>query len=344
MATAFDITPERRASQLHFLYRQLFVTPPPVQKGDGTLGGKTAIVTGGNGGIGLETARLLLGLGCEVILAVRDESKGQSGRRMLLAEYEHLESTSIHVWALDLADYDSITAFAQRCQRLEKLDVVILNAGLYKATESFHGSTGYEEGVQVNYLSNMLLMLLLLPVMKEKRRGDRPGHICLVSSDTAAWSRFEERSTNPFLSAFKRKMMPSFDSNDRYGTTKLLGQLFLSELARRVPSSVVTLSCANPGFCRGSGLGREVSGPFLLVLKMQYKLLGRSPAVGARVLVHAIATLGERAHGEYIEDAKIQPMAPIVYKPEGISLAKKLYEETLEEFALAGLGQIVHLS
>lgn len=212
---------------------------------------------------------------------------------------------SVQVWKLDLSSYDSIIAFAKRCKGLEHLDIAILNAGIYKFVESFT-STGYEESVQINYLSNMLLALLLLPIIKEKKIGSGPGQVSLVSSDTAAWSKFEERSSDPLLSAFKRKM-PNWNSGDRYATTKLLGQLFLAELSKRVPASVVTLSAANPGLCRGSDLGRETSGAFRLLYKIQLYLFSRPCSVGARTLVHAVSTLGEQAHGQYIEDAKVQP-------------------------------------
>lgn len=305
MSSAFDISPEERAGQRAFLYRQLFVTPPPVLPRDFDLNGKTAIVTGSNGGIGLETARQLLALGSNVILAVRDERKGEVARKAL-SHGQNLPSTSIQVWKLDLSDYSSIISFVERCKSLEHLDIAILNAGIYKVAESFD-SSGYEEGIHINYLSNMLLTLLLLPVIKEKKSDiGSPGHISVVSSDTGAWSRFDERSSYPLLSAFKQKMA-TWDSGDRYGTAKLLQQLFIAELSKHISPSVVTLSCSNPGFCRGSDLSRETSGIFRLLHKIQSFLLSRSPSVGARTLVHAVTTLGNKAHGQYVEDAKIQP-------------------------------------
>lgn len=304
MATKFDISPEKRASQFQFFYRQLFVTPPPVLRRDVDLAGKTAIITGANGGIGLETARQLLDLGCAVILAVRDERKGDIACQEL-SNGRNIAPEMIRIWKLDLSSYDSILAFAERAKHLESLDIAILNAGVYKATESF-SPTGYEEGIQINFLSNMLLTVLLLPIIKEKRVGNSPGHICVVSSDTAAWSRLEERSSDPLLSAFKHKM-PTWDMADRYGTTKLLGQLFLVELAKRISPSVVTLSCANPGFCHGSELARETHGLVRFIYKIQSYFLSRSSSVGARTLITAVTTLGDQAHGQYVEDAKIQP-------------------------------------
>lgn len=304
MATTFDISPEWRASQIHFYYRQLFITPPLVTRHDADLSGKTAIVTGSNTGIGLEIARQLLHLRCKVILAVRDEAKGERARQELVSGC-HVPPELVEVWQLDMLSYESIMGLARRTESLKRLDIAILNAGVQKGIESFT-SNGYEEGFQVNYLSTMLLAMLLLPIIKRKRVGSHPGHICMVSSDMAAWSRLEERNTTPLLSAFKQKM-PKWDLMDRYCTTKLLGQLFLSELSRHLSPSEVTVSCANPGLCGDSEISREFQGTLRFAFKVYAFLFSRTCSVGARTIVHAVTTLGHQAHGQYIEDAKVQP-------------------------------------
>ncbi|KAI2618202.1 NAD(P)-binding protein [Hypoxylon sp. NC1633] len=339
MSGTFDISPEERATQSQFFYRQLFVTVPPVTHRDADLSGKTAIVTGANAGLGLEASRQLLDLGCKVILAVRNVSNGDIARKDL-ARGRNLPPGAIQVWELDLSSYESITSFADRAKGLEHLDIAILNAGLYKVFESF-SSTGYEEGIQVNYLSNVLLTILLLPIIKEKRSSKSPGQIVLVSSDNAAWSKFDEKGSDPLLPVYKQKMA-NWNVAERYGVTKLLGQMFVIELAKRVPSSMVTISCANCGMCRGSDLGRQTSGLFRYSYLLISYILGRTCSDGARRIVHAATTVGEAAHGQYIEDARVQPMAPIVYKPEGLRIAKQVYDETLDELSFAGVKEIVN--
>lgn len=304
MAPTFDISPEKRAGFPHFLYRQLFVTPPLVTKREADLTGKTAIITGGNGGLGVETARQLLDLGCKVILAVRDVSKGDKARQLLVSERK-VAPDAIDVWKLDLSDYSSITSFAEQSKGLEHLDIVILNAGLHKMLESF-APTGFEEAVQVNYLSTMLLAILFAQIIRDKKSGPEPGRIVIVSSDTAAWASFAERSSKPLLPAFKTKMV-NWDGQERYSTSKLLGQLFLTELAQRIPSSAVTISCANCGLCKGSDLGRQFTGIGQMALSLLHALVGRECHIGARTFVHGATTLGQDAHGQYLEDAKVQP-------------------------------------
>lgn len=226
MSILFDISPERRASSFRYYYRQIFVTPPPVLHQDVDLSGKTAIITGSNTGIGFEAAGQILDLGGTIILAVRDKQNGELARQAL--EQRHYVSPEfIQVWEFDLSSYDSVVALAKRTEDLDHLDIAILNAGVFKTTEFFNDSTGYEEDIQVNYLSTMLLAILLIPVLKNKKTGEGPGHISVVSSDAAAWSKLDERNSSSILSAFKQKAV-GWDMTDRYRTSKLLGQLFLT--------------------------------------------------------------------------------------------------------------------
>lgn len=243
---AYDISIEKEASVRQYLHRQLFVTPPPVSGVN--LSGKTAIVTGSNTGLGLECAGQLLDLGLsKLILGVRDEAKGEEARTSLI-KGRKANPDAIHVWKLDLGSYDSITKFAERANTLEHLNIAVLNAGVFKAKLTLNPQTGFEEDVQVNYLSTALLTLLLLPIMYNKRSDTTPGRITIVSSDVAGWAKFPERKSDPLLKAFKTNKL-KWDMQERYATSKLLGQLFLFQLAKHVAPSVVTLDSCNPGFC-----------------------------------------------------------------------------------------------
>ncbi|PFH62261.1 hypothetical protein XA68_14392 [Ophiocordyceps unilateralis] len=340
MTEKFSITPEKEASLSQYFYRQFFGKTPTLTRDDVCLQGKTAIVTGSNTGLGLEVARQLLDLGLsKLILAVRDLSRGESARRQLY-EGRVPDSCNVEISSLDLSSYESVVEFAQRIKELECLDICVLNAGMFKATESFNASTGFEDAVQVNYLSNALLMSLMLPILKKKSTSPA-GRLVLVSSDTAAWARFHERTSKPILAAFKNKA-EAWDMQERYATTKLLGQLFLTELCRRVPSSVVTVDAVNPGFCYGTELGREGNGTLLgFVVKIITRLIGKPCAVGARSIVHAAAGFGEEAHGQYVEDGEIRPMAPLVYKAEGNHLSKQLWDETMDELSFAHVRTLI---
>ncbi|KAI1821497.1 NAD(P)-binding protein [Xylaria intraflava] len=344
---SFDLTPEAEASKLQFLRRQFCVSPAPISRHDVDLAGKTAIVTGANCGLGFECSRQLLELGLtKLILAVRDETKGEAARDLLMADVKPDTSQTIEVWKLDYASYDSILAFAQRAEQLSpRLDIAILNAGVSRASFSLNPATGHEENIQTNYLSSVLLLLLLVRIYKRAASTTdashpAPGRIVLVSSDTAAWAKFAERNKQPLLPAFDTKEA-KFDRIERYATTKLLGQLFVAELAKRVPSSQVVVNCANPGLCY-TNLQRDVG----LSTDIATRILGRSAANGARALLHAAVKQDETSHGQFVGDGKIKAMAPFVYSEQAAPVAQRLWDETLRELEFAGvhdaLGSPIH--
>ncbi|KAI1735514.1 retinol dehydrogenase 12 [Xylaria scruposa] len=336
----FNVSPEKRASKRAFFKRQLSVIPPAVTRAEVSLDGRTAIVTGGNTGIGLETGRQLLELGLsQLILAVRSESRGQDAKKDL-ATGKSSGKQIIEVWPLDLASYDSITSFIDRAKRLDRLDIFVNNAGIVKKAFEINKDTNHEETWQINYLSTSLLTILILPILKEKNSPEQPGRLVNVNSDVASWPRFKERNSIPLLTAFDRRS--NFNSRDRYYTSKLLCQLFVSELAKRVPATVAVINAPNPGLC-SSSLQREFDGTILgFIFGFFKKILARDASTGARVVVDAATKQGRASHGQYLEDCKIQPMAPIMYKPEGIKIANQLWKETLGEFVIFKASDLIN--
>lgn len=296
---------EKRAGILSFLHRQLFETPTLLQNVD--LKGKTAIVTGSNTGIGLECARQLLDLGVsKLIVAVRNEANGQTARMNLLSGPTSLSDSTVEVWQLDLQSYESITTFVERTKGLERLDIVVLNAGISKQFFDLTPSTGHEETIQVNVISTALLPILFLPILKAKASPDHPGRLAIVTSDTASWAKFKEQYSVPLLPALDKK--ETFTNIDRYPTSKVLGRLLVTELAKRVPSSVTVITMPNPGWCYGTGLGQVPGGTIGdRIVSVPRRVFGRHASIGARSITDGAVQHGREAHGQYIEDCKIQP-------------------------------------
>ena len=304
-AVNFDITPEKRASQLSFFKRQLFRKTEPVTRDEVDLAGQTAIVTGSNTGLGLECSRQLLDIGLsKLIIAVRNEAKGEAAKKQLLVDRS--ADQVIEVWKIDFSDYDSVTQFVERTKTLDRLDIVVHNAGVSNLKLHLNPKTGYEESVQINYLSSVLFIILLLPVMKGKNSPERPGRLSLVSSETAAWAPFKERNSDPLLGAFKKE--EDFVGMERYWLSKLLGQFFLAELVKRVPSSVAIVNAPNPGLCYGTSLVDEYNSTVVgFIFGIVTRVIGRSSSLGARAFTDAAVRHGEKSHGHYMEDGKVQP-------------------------------------
>ncbi|KAF3065788.1 Short-chain dehydrogenase TIC 32, chloroplastic [Daldinia childiae] len=339
MSATFDVSPEKEGSILNYFYRQLTQTPAQVRGVD--LSGKTAIVTGSNIGIGRECGRQLLDLGLtKLILAVRNVSKGQATAAEL-SESRNLDQGTIEVWELDYASYDSIRSFVERAKGLEHLHIVILNAGIMTTEVKINPNTGHEETIQTNYLSTALLTVLLLPVIKSKGlTAQQPGRITITSSDTAAWAKLDESNQEPLLPSFDKP--GKVDMLNRTFVSKLLGQLFLVELAKHVPSSVAVINTATPMMVYDSGISRDTSRSLQgKIAEVFRRRIGYTSAVGARMIVDAAVKHGEETHGQYLGLQELKPMAPIVYTPKGEQLRNILWKETLQEFSFAGVKDIL---
>ncbi|KAK6214342.1 hypothetical protein LQW54_004570 [Pestalotiopsis sp. IQ-011] len=329
---------EERAGVGSFIHRQLYEKPVLPENVDLKL--QTAIVTGSNTGLGLECARQLLdyGLG-KLIVAVRNESKGEDARKDLLSGQRD-PLPEIEVWHLDLSSYDSVVAFTKRAKALDRLDIVVLNAGLSNQTYTKVAATGHEETIQVNVLSTALLAILLLGIVKAKKHPERPGRLAWVQSDTASWAKFQEKDAVPLLPALDEPK--NMDRVDRYFTSKLLAQLFVTELSKRVSPSVAIITMPNPGWVYGTGLGQTQGWSIGdMIVSVPRRLLGRSPSVGARLVTVGAVAIGAEAHGQYVEDGKVQPKAPFVYSKDGEQVAKTLWDEVMVELSFAGVDDIL---
>ncbi|WP_206245672.1 SDR family NAD(P)-dependent oxidoreductase [Novosphingobium terrae] len=120
------------------------------------LTGKTAIVTGGHSGLGLETTRALAHAGAHVVVAARHPSIAHEALRGL---------EGIEVGTLDLGNLDSVRAFAERFVATGRhADIVINNAGIMACPEARVG-LGWEAQFATNHLGHYTLVNLLWPAL-----------------------------------------------------------------------------------------------------------------------------------------------------------------------------------
>ncbi|POS73825.1 hypothetical protein DHEL01_v207778 [Diaporthe helianthi] len=344
----FDVTPEKQASFPRFMYHQVTAKPQPVKDVD--LSGRTALVTGSNSGVGLETSRQLLELGVsKLILAVRDEEKGIAAAESLLAglKGKHkpaLSPDAVEVWKLDLSSYDSVVAFADRAAKtLTRLDIAVLNAGFGPAKRVVNPATGHDEIIQVNYISTALLAILLLPLASRVRPSQpQPTRITLTLSEVACWARFPIGKDVPILPALDAPGKLADNTNDRMFVSKLLGHFFVRALAKVVPPSIAVIDAASPGAIHDSQFNRDIDKtPPGAVIKAVLRRIGNSSAVGARLITDAAVNHGEDVHGQFLSFGKIVPMPPIVYTDEGAKISAQLWKETLDELSFANAATIV---
>ncbi|KAI1316198.1 hypothetical protein F5Y16DRAFT_187079 [Xylariaceae sp. FL0255] len=319
------------------LFRRGRVAPKPLPA-DIRLTGRTAIVTGSNVGLGLEACRQLLSRGLSrLIMGVRSQAKGDAAADKIRQDFP---DATVSVWIVDMESYSSIQKFSKKCEALEGIDVVILNAGLVKMAYETVEATGHEVSSQVNYLSTALLTILPLPILKARKAKDsnRPPVLNIVGSDIIYSAKWEK--TDQVLKALDKS--DKYSGLDWYGKAKLLLTFFTTQLAERISPSDVLINMSNPGATRGTSFGREA--PFIVtkLFNVYQRAIGsKTPEQGASVYLDAALTRGAESRGSFISEWAIRPYPEIWYTEEGRELASKLWEETLTELDFAGARQIV---
>lgn len=280
------------------MYRQKMVHPPPIPTQN--LSGQTVLVTGSNVGIGLAATRLLMEFNVSrVIMAVRTVSKGEAAKAALLKDHP---TCSVEVWALDMDSFDSVTTFGKRAQELDRLDIVLLNAGVKKQEWERSSTTGHETTIQVNHLSTALLSLLLLPPLKATAaRVGTPSRMTITSSEVHMWTSFKERTAPRILANLDDQS--TWGNPDRYNVSKLLNVLWTRALASRVPPTEIVINTVNPGLVKSS-LHRDNTNSSEQKFTAFF---GRTTEEGGRIIVDAAVVQDSRTHGGYVSECKPTP-------------------------------------
>ena len=223
--------------------------------------GKLVLITGGNAGIGKETAVGLASKGAHIVFTSRSMARGNDA---LVEIKQRSGNDAVELMTLDLASLASVREFAAAfLDRYDRLHVLIDNAGLVLTSRSVT-EDGYEMTFQVNHLGHFLLTELL----RDRLVASAPSRIVVVASDAHKSARhgldFEDLQS-------ERK----YRSFGVYGKTKLANILFTRELARRLEGTGVTVNSVHPGFV-ASRFGRDgdtgLIGKFVMPLMRPFAL------------------------------------------------------------------------
>jgi NAD(P)-dependent dehydrogenase (short-subunit alcohol dehydrogenase family) len=193
------------------------------------LSGKTALVTGANSGLGLETMRVLALRGATVIAAARTLDKAKEAGA-------GIRGRTIPV-AIELTDFDSIVAGTDAVRELGlPIDMLILNAGIM-ALPKLEQVNGLEKQFVTNHLGHFIVGNRLLPQVQAARQG----RVVVLTSSGYQWApaagiEFDNLSGER-----------DYDPNKMYGQSKLANHLYVRELARRLQGTPTTANSVHPG-------------------------------------------------------------------------------------------------
>ncbi len=272
---------------------------------------KIAIITGGNSGIGKQTAIGLAKKNTTVVLFCRNEEKGKIAQKEI---HEKTNTQNTDLVICDLSSLQSVKkAAAEFRKRYDRLDLLINNAGLFFDHLS-HTQDGFETQFQVNHLSHFYLTQLLLDLLKKSYSAR------IVNVSSAA-----HRGRNidfEHLPYGKEK----YDGLDVYGQTKLANVLFTYEFSRRYASEGISSYALHPGVVR-TQIGQKNTKGWIhwgWQLLTSLPIFSISEEKGAETSLYAaIAPELEGISGKYLRNSKIIKSTKQSYDEE---TARKLWE------------------
>ena len=190
---------------------------------------KVVVITGASSGIGFETAKRLAGQGAEIVMIVRDRTRGGHARSQVA---EVAAGKSPVLLTADLSVQADIRRVAQQIRdRYDHIDILINNAG-----NAFNQRELSRDGIEltwaINQLAPFLLTELLLPLIVRSPAGR------IVNLTTNVYSR--KLDLDNLQGERKYSWMGA------YRISKLGLVLFTSELARRVRGSGVSVVLVSP--------------------------------------------------------------------------------------------------
>jgi len=202
------------------------------------LEGKTAIVTGGNTGIGLETTKTLASAGAVVIVPARDVEKAKRNLSGI---------PNVEIEPMDLMVPESIDAFAEKFLNSGRpVHLLINNAGIMWVPLR-RDNRGIESQLATNYLAQFQLTARLWPALKQAN-GAR---VINVSSQGHQFAPFNFEDPN-----FGQR---EYETLAAYGQSKTAVNLFSLELDNRAKDFGVRSYSLHPGSIQGTELAREAS-------------------------------------------------------------------------------------
>ncbi len=217
---------------------------------------RTALVTGASSGLGYEAAAQLAELGYgTVIITARTNDKARFAKNGLVARTGR---DSFEVLTLDLDALTTVEAAAKTlADRSQKIDLLLLNAGMAPAKETSRNIEGIETTISSSLVGHHLLTMRLLDAEllsdnthiiiagSEAARGDVPT-FHPVSMDTFAAEHFDGDLEAAIEAYFRMDAPATYKPGDTYATAKMFGAWWAAELAERLPEGM-TVNAVSPG-------------------------------------------------------------------------------------------------
>jgi NAD(P)-dependent dehydrogenase (short-subunit alcohol dehydrogenase family) len=259
------------------------------------LSGKLVVITGGGGGLGKETARVLMSAGADLIIGGRASTKLDHARDELAVAYPQ---STIDRFALDLADLSSVEQFAAAILDLDRrIDIFIANAGIM-ACPLARNSAGIELQLATNFIGHALLTTRLATVLRKARQA----RVVILSSSAHHFSPVVAEDLN-----FANR---PYDKWIAYGQSKTACSLLALKTQMALEADGITALAVHPGVI-GTDLMRHLTAEDYAALRTRTDM--RPPAdmkrktmeQGAATSIWAATAPELEGRFSYLEDCHV---------------------------------------
>ncbi|CAM9715364.1 unnamed protein product [Ectocarpus sp. 13 AM-2016] len=303
--------------------------------GSPDLSGKAAVITGGNTGLGKETAVRLAQLGADVTIACRNPHRAFAALEDIKAQ---APGAKVGAMPLDLASLDSVGSFAKRyTSSSDRLDILVNNAGVMAIPERQATKDGFEMQFGTNHLGHFRLTSLLMPALLKSpdARVVNVASAAHLFASSVEWDDLNAQAPGAYA-PWKA-----------YGLSKLSNIYFTKALQRRVDSKgagSITATSLHPGACR-TELGRylfdpsQPANPLVYPALAALTLVTRSPKEGAQTQIACAADpalgTGSSAGGTYYVGPKISELpSELARDPEAAERMWAASEKLVGKFSV----------
>jgi retinol dehydrogenase 14 len=253
----------------------------------GLMAGRTVLVTGGTGGIGLATAVGLAAMGARAAVTGRNRERAEAAARQVRSA----GGGDVDVFVADLSSMAEVRRLAEEVlARLSVVDVLVNNVGGYWRSRHVTAD-GLERTFALNHVAPFLLTALLLDRLKESPSA----RVVTVSSNMHAFGKMDFDDLQGER---------SYSGGRAYNQSKLANLLFTYELARRLDGTSVTATALHPGVVSTSFGAEDPARLQHLLLPVMRRFM-KSPARGAVTSIHAASApeIGTMS-GQYLVKSK----------------------------------------
>jgi NAD(P)-dependent dehydrogenase (short-subunit alcohol dehydrogenase family) len=275
------------------------------------MNGKLCLITGASAGIGYSTALILARMGMNVIIASKNEERGNIAKQELITASKN---PNIEYMQVDLASFSSINSFTKNfLTAYEKLDVLLNNAGVYYSKQVFT-----EDKLEMQFAVNHIAPFMITGLLMEALKAAGESRIVNVSS------RFHFQGRMHFDNLFLNKKYTGLRA---YCQSKLANVLFTYKLASMLGDDGVTVNCLHPGTAK-TRIGHTNSTGFYPIFCSMIRPVLTTTEKAARTSVLLASSDEVRGvNGKYFERRKAAKSSKASYNKEDADRLWAISEE-----------------